>query len=204
LPALTAIDAGGPTTPVAVNVTGLPVKVPLVAVSEFGPGVLPSVQLPTVAIPLPFVVALAPVTLPPPDATANVTLTPLTGLPPASFTITLGGVATAEPAFAVCPSPPFRAIDAGGAAVAVAVNVTGLPDRLPLEAVSEFAPTEGPSVQLPTVAMPLPFVVVVRPVALPPPDATANVTLTPPTGLPTASVTITLGGVATAVPTVAL
>jgi hypothetical protein len=84
-----------------VNVTGLPDKVPLVAVREFGPGVLPNVQLPTVAMPLAFVVALPPDTLPPPDATAKLTLTPFTGLPPASFTITLGGVATADPAFAV-------------------------------------------------------------------------------------------------------
>jgi hypothetical protein len=33
--------------------------------------------------------------LPPPNATANVTATPFTGFPAASFTITLGGVATA-------------------------------------------------------------------------------------------------------------
>ena len=170
------------------------------AVSEFGPGALPRVQ-PTDAMPLPFVVALAAVTLPPPDATANATLTPLTGLPPASFTITLGGVATAEPAFAVCPSPPFRAIDAGGPATAVAVKVT---DKLPLEAVSVFGPAVAPSVQLPTAAMPLPSVTALVAVALPPPDATANVTVTPLMGLPAASFTTTLGAVATAVPTVAL
>jgi hypothetical protein len=77
-------------------VTGLPERDPLVAVSVLPPAAVPSVQLPTVAIPLALVVAEPPATLPPPDATANVTATPFTGFPAASLTITLGGVATAE------------------------------------------------------------------------------------------------------------
>jgi len=85
---------------VAVKVTGLPDRVPDVAVSVLLPAVVPRVQLPTVAIPLTLVVWLAPVTLPPPVATAKVTLTPATGLFAASRTITDGATATAEPAVA--------------------------------------------------------------------------------------------------------
>jgi hypothetical protein len=69
--------------PVAVNVAGLPEEIvaPLaVAVSVFAPAVGPRVQEPTVAMPWAFVVAVAPVTLPPPDATAKVTVTPANGV----------------------------------------------------------------------------------------------------------------------------
>jgi hypothetical protein len=72
-----------PATPVAVNVTGLSL-IPdpeAVAVRVFGPAVVPSLQLPTVAMPLALVVRLAPVTLPPPDAGANTTAMPDTALP---------------------------------------------------------------------------------------------------------------------------
>ena len=61
---------------------------------------MPSVQLPTVAMPLALVVVERPVALPPPLATAKVTFTPVIELPPASFTITLGAVVTAVPAVA--------------------------------------------------------------------------------------------------------
>ena len=86
----------------AVKVTGDPVSDPLVAVNVFVPAVVPNVQLVTVAIPLALVVtAVVGLTVPPPLATAKVTLTPLTGLLLASVTITLGAVATALPAVAV-------------------------------------------------------------------------------------------------------
>lgn len=91
----------------------------------------------------------------------------------------------------------------GPAAVPVAVNVTGEPVSEPLVAVRVFAPAVGPKVQLPTVAMPLDPVVGVKPVAWPPPEATAKVTLTPLTGLLYASLTMTLGRVVTAVLTAA-
>jgi hypothetical protein len=91
-----------PAVPVAVKVNGEPVRVPLVAVKVFDPAVVPNVQLSTVAIPLALVVTEpTPDTDPPPEATANVTLTPLTGLLLASFTITLGNIATAVPTVAV-------------------------------------------------------------------------------------------------------
>ncbi len=87
--------------PVAVKVTGDPLRPARVAVSVLAPAVVPSLQLPTVAIPEALVVALAPVTEPPPEATAKVTTTPETGLPPASMTLTLGSTATVLPATAV-------------------------------------------------------------------------------------------------------
>jgi len=83
-----------------VNVTGLPESEPEVAVNVFEPAVGLSVQLPTVATPLALVVWLAPVIVPFPGATANVTATSTTGFPFASFTITDGGDVTAVPAVA--------------------------------------------------------------------------------------------------------
>src|SRR5712691_99122 len=86
--ACTAAENDGPTfwivmlkvdaCPVAENVTGLPpMPAPVtVAVRLFAPGGVPSTQLPTWATPFAFVVALAAVTLPPPDVTANVTVWP--------------------------------------------------------------------------------------------------------------------------------
>src|SRR5947207_11012195 len=88
-------------TPVAVNVTGLPATLsPLtVAVRVLGPASGPSTQPPTVAMPLALVtMTAAPLTLPPPDATANVTLAPPAILPKESLTMTAGGVSTDVPA----------------------------------------------------------------------------------------------------------
>src|SRR5207237_7727872 len=119
--------ADGPATPAAVNVTGLPVSDPEVAVNVFGPAVALSVQLPTVAMPLPLVVWLPPVIVPFPGATANVTATPVTGFPFASLTITDGGALTAVPAVADWLVGLFAAIVAAAPAVPVAVKVTGLP-----------------------------------------------------------------------------
>src|SRR5439155_3425233 len=117
----------GPTVPVAVNVTGLPV-IPdpaAVAVSVFAPAVAASVQLPTVAIPSVPVVGLAPVTLPPLDA-VKVTATPDTRLPLASLTMTEGGGVTAVPAGADVP-PPFGAIEAAAPALsAIAPELAGV------------------------------------------------------------------------------
>ena len=94
------VRLAAPAVPVAVNVTGEPVRLPDVAVNVFEPTVVPKVQLPTVAIPLASVVAVNSVPEPPPVATANVTLTPATTLLFASFTMTLGAVETADPAVA--------------------------------------------------------------------------------------------------------
>src|SRR5207245_261773 len=139
-------------------------------------------QLPTVATPLALVVWLAPVIVPFPGATANVTATCATGFPFASFTITDGGVLTAAPAVADWPVALFAAIVAAAPAVPVAVNVTGLPDKVPELAVNVFEPAVALSVQLPTVATPLALVVWLAPPTLPSPGATANVTATCATG----------------------
>ena len=79
----------------------------------FWPAADPMVQLPTVAMPLEFVVAVAPVILPPPAVTANVTDTPAIDCPLAFLTITAGRVATAVPTRTVSPPPALTALDAG-------------------------------------------------------------------------------------------
>ncbi len=154
-----AIVAAAPAVPVAVKVTGLPVSDPDVAVRVLLPAVALSVQLPTVAMPLPFVVWLPPVIVPFPGATANVTATPVTGFPFASFTITDGGDETAVPAVADWLVGLFAAIVAAVLAVPVALKVTGLPLKPVEVAVSVLGPAVALSVQLPTVATPLALVV---------------------------------------------
>ena len=114
---------------VAVNVTGLPaIPVPAaVAVSVFTPTLGPSIQLPTAAIPLVLVSWLAPVMLPPPEATVNVTATFGTGLPLASVTSTAGWVGTALPAPVDWLSPAVTAIAAAGPTLsAIAFETTPL------------------------------------------------------------------------------
>src|SRR6266567_1321005 len=170
--------AAAPAVPVAVNVTGLPDNVPELAVSVFCPAVGLSVQLPTVATPLAFVVWLPPVIVPFPGATANVTATCATGFPFASFTITDGGVLTAVPAEADWLVRLFAAIVAAVPAVPVALKVTGLPLKPVEVAVSVFGPAVALSVQLPTVATPLAVAVWVAPVIVAFAGATANVTAT--------------------------
>jgi len=124
-----------PAVPVAVNVTGLPVKPLAVAVTVFVPTAFPRVHDVTVAIPLPFVVAgFVPLTDPLPAVTANVTVTPATGLPLASVTITAGGEATAVPAGADCVVGLLLAIATAAPALRVSVpemtGVSPLPPKL--------------------------------------------------------------------------
>jgi len=195
-PTLATMFAAAPTVPVAVNDV---LSAPTLAVSVFAPTAVPRVHEPTVATPLASVVAGLPVTLPSPEA-AKLTLTPATGFPYASVTVTAGAVPTAAPTVAVCPSPALTTMFAGAPTVPVAEN-----DALsaPALAVSVFAPTVVDSVHDPTVATPLASVVAGLPVTLPSPEA-AKLTLTPDTGFPYASVTVTAGATATAVPTAAV
>ena len=202
MPALMVMSAAAPAVPVAVNVAAG--SEPETAVNVFVPAVVPSRQLPTVAIPLAFVVVVPPVTDPPPLATLNVTVAPATAAPFASVTFTDGATATFCPAIADCPSPLAIVTLPAPAAVPVAVNVTGDPTRPEDVAVNELEPGVAPNVHDPTCAMPWAFVVAFAPVIDPPPDATANVTLVPLTGFPLASSTFTDGGTATAVPASAL
>ena len=111
------VASAAPAVPVALKLTGEPVRPSQVAVRVLAPTVVPSVQPPTVAMPEASVVTVGPPAMPPPPAvTAKVTLAPLTGLSCASVTMTLGAVATAIPATAVWASPAFRAICAAGPA----------------------------------------------------------------------------------------
>ena len=98
------------------------------------------------------------------------------------------------------PSPEGVTV-ATAPGVPVAVKVNGEPVRPVLVAVKVFVPAVVPRVQLPMAAIPRLLVVGVAKVTDPPPVATAKVTLTPLTGLPTALVTVTLTGVGNAVPT---
>src|ERR1041385_2462096 len=153
-----ATEVAAPVVPVAVKVTGLPVRPLDVAVRVLAPAVVPRVHDVTAASPLALVVTgVVGLTVPPPEATAKVTATPATGLLNWSRTITEGGVATADPTVAVWALPALSAREAAAPVVPVAVNVTGLPAS-PLEvAVSVFVPAVVPRVHDVTAAMPLPL-----------------------------------------------
>ena len=115
--------------PVAVKVAE---SAPAVAVSVFGPGAVPSVHDPTVAIPSALVTALSPVALPPPLATAKTTVTPGNGSSIAPSTITLGATATAVPAGALWRSPAFgKRKDGGTAPTVIVADVAGVRPTLP-------------------------------------------------------------------------
>src|SRR5207247_2961771 len=125
---VSASFVAAPAVPSAVKVTGLPV-IPdpaAVAVSVFVPTVVLSVQLPTVAIPLPFVVWVPPVTLPLPAAGAKVTVTPETGLPLPSCTITAGGEPYALPTGADCVVGQSSALAPVGPSVSVIASVAAV------------------------------------------------------------------------------
>src|SRR5439155_1712888 len=124
-----------------------PVSVPDVAVSVFVPAVVPSVHEVTAAIPsAPVVTGDVGVTVPPPDATANVTDTPATGSPFASCTLADAPTATAVPAVAVWLFPPLSAIVLAASAVPVPVALPVLPVSVPDVAVSVFVPAVAPKV----------------------------------------------------------
>ena len=99
-------------------------------------------------------------------------------------------------------SPEFFESVAAGPAVDDAVNETAA--SAPVVAFNTFAPTTGPSVHDPTVATPAAFVTAADPVTEPPPDATEKLTVTFCVGLPLASFTRTDGGIATALPAMAV
>src|SRR5579862_5582743 len=108
----------------------------------------------------------------------HVTLTPGTGLPFTSVAITqtTPGTGAPTPANWLLPAAIARF---EGPATAVALKVIGV--SAPDVAVIELAPGVGPSVQLPSVAMPLESVNWVAPVMLPPPVTDPHVTLAPET-----------------------
>jgi hypothetical protein len=206
--------AAAPGVPEAVKVTGLPLNPVAVAVTELFavPAAVPSVQLVSVAMPAASVLmlaGLAGLVLPPPATTVNVTATPATGLLLTSVTFTEGGAATVFPAVALWLVAELAVMLVAGAVVPDAAKVTGLPLKPVAVAVRVLlsVPTDGPRVQLVSEATPDPLVLMLAGLAglvAPPPAVTMKVTATPATGLLLASVTLTEGGAATAVPTVAL
>jgi hypothetical protein len=195
---------GDPAVPVALKVTGEPERPVEVAVTVLAPADVPSVRVEN-ALPSEPVVVLVTDREPPPVVTANVTLTPLTGLLLASFTITTNGLDNVVPEVALCPFPENRAMLDGDPATPVALNVTGEPER-PVEVAATvllLVPAVVPSVRVED-ALPSEPVVVLVTDREPPPVVTANVTLAPPTALLLASLTITTKGLDSVVPTVAL
>ena len=84
----------------------------LLAVAVFAPATLPSFH-PASTRPLMSVVAEAGSMVPPPAVTVNVTPTPGTGDPVASFTCATSGLGSAEPAAPVCASPEIVIIATG-------------------------------------------------------------------------------------------
>src|SRR3989440_7015366 len=142
--------------------------------------------------------------LPVAGVTASVTVAPLTGLPLASRTVT---VIVLEPAPAVIVAGAAATADCvalGPPAVAAAVNVTGLPVSPDDVARSVSVLAAVPRVQEFAAATPLALVVTADAGStVPLSPVVANVTATPGTALANWSRTITDGGVATAVPTVA-
>src|SRR3989449_2707997 len=173
------------------------------AVSVLEPGLVPSVQLPTVAMPSLPVVVVGPVTPPPPVATAKVTWTPGTGMPLPSLRRTAGAKLTGYPTRPVWPSPDCATTDAGGPGVAtVARNLAGFP-VMPEPVTVAYrvsAPGLPSTVHPPTVATPVAVVCTVPPVTLPLFNPAAKATVTFGTGLPNRSVTCTAGLIATVVP----
>src|SRR5207302_1837517 len=155
---VSASFVAAPAVPVAVKVTGLPVRAPDVTVRVFRPAVALSVQLPTVAMPpAPVLRAGVGVAARLPPAGVTRAPPPAPAPPFASFAITDGGDLTAVPAVADWLVGLFGAIVAAAPAVPVAVKVTGLPVSDPDVAVRVLLPAVALSVQLPTVAMPLPL-----------------------------------------------
>src|SRR5438309_4728884 len=181
-PAVTISCWGGPgTTPVAWKVTGFPV-IPdpdTVAISVLLP--LPTVQPPTVAMPLVFVVVgLAPVTLPPPESTVKETAAPETRLLYWSRTCTAGRTATGVLCAACWLSPAWTTTEAGDPAFAVAANTADVTPAA--AAVACCKPEVVPSVQ---VALARPLTSVLGPPGvLNEPVVVVHVTVMPDTGEP--------------------
>src|SRR5690242_7636205 len=182
---------GFPGFTVSAKFTG--VNRPLVACTVTPPVIVPSATV-SEAIPLASVTDDAGDLVALPAVTAQFTVTPGTGLLPASFTITdrAGRVA---PIVSACAFPPLMAMLDADPGVTVATKVTvGTP--VP-DAVSVSFLTTLPVTQEPTVAMPDTSVAGARGAVSPPlfPAAVEKFTLKPVTGLLKASCTSTEGAV---------
>jgi hypothetical protein len=208
LPLLAVIEAGAP---------GLLVKLKLTEVSPadeavtlYGPPAIEFVVAVTDATPDALVTAaelLSPAEAPEPGA-AKFTVTPETGLPPLSFTVTASAAPKAVLTVALCgEAPPFAVIEAAAPAALVKLKLTDV--RPAEEADTLYRPALEFAVKA-VVAMPFESVETVITVLLllnmplgPVPGA-VNVTLVPGTGLPPLSFTVTASALANEVLMVAV
>ena len=129
------MDDAGPTRLVSENAVGVETPV-TVAFTVYAPAVAFAVNTDEVAIPLAFVVACAvappPANVPlaPLAGAVNVTVAPLTGFPPLSFTVAWSAVGNAVLMAMLCGVPAVAVIVAGGPATLVSANAAGVPTPL--------------------------------------------------------------------------
>jgi hypothetical protein len=144
-------------------------------------------------------VAVAPVV-----GALKVTVAPEIGLPSASVTVTASGLPKAIPTVALWPPPPVATMFAGAPTVLVRLKEAGV-DTPAAAALMVYTPAVVPAIAL-TVARPFTSVLAGEPVTVAeaPLAGGVNVTLTPETGFPLASLTSATSGLANDAPTVAL
>jgi len=173
----------------------------VLATTLYGPPAVEfAVNVAEVATPLAFVVAMftppANVPLAPLPGGVKVTTTPLTGLFPASVTVTTSGAANAVLIVALCPEPLVAVTFAAGPAVFVRAKFAEV--AFGALAITLYDPAVELAVKAAEVATPFAFVVAVfTPLAnvpLAPLAGGVNVTTTPLTGLFPASVTAATNG----------
>jgi len=138
VPAFTVMDAAAPEVLVRAKVAGV-LTPDTLAVTLYVPVVELAVIAEDVATPLALVTAVLPlakVTLAPELGTAKVTVTPLTGLFPESFTVTCSADPNAVLMTALCGVPAVAVMDAGVPTVFVRAKLAGVvtPDTLAVTA----------------------------------------------------------------------
>src|SRR5947208_15064659 len=188
----------GPGTVKPVKFTGDPTPVACTTwVLSVGVIRVPSVQL-VDAMPLVFEVVIAGFTDPPPSTTDHEICTPATGLLNWSATRTDNAVGSVDPTTPVWRSPPFSVLWVAAAAVAVIVKVTGVRPAAPAVVVG----VRGGAPRLRTVlACPFRWAAEGAGFPGPPPAAAARPTVTLGPRVPSRSVTSTVCGVPSVVPT---
>src|SRR4051812_8518877 len=124
---------------------------------------------------------------------------PAMGVAKESVTLTTKGWPRGRPTVPVWPEPETAAMLAAAPALAVALNETGEPVKVPEVAVKVCAPAPWPSVPIAEV---VPSAAVGAATVTLPVTGAAKATAVPETGFPNRSVTLTTNGCASAAPTV--
>src|SRR5207302_662289 len=200
-PLVTTTFAAGPTVFVSEKLAD--VAPAALATAMYGPPPVAQRKsnVDAVATPLPFVVAVftppAKVPLAPLPGAVNVTTTPFTGLLPASVTVATNGAPNAVLIDALCPEPLVTTTFAAGPTVFVSEKFAEVAP-VALATTLYGPPAVAFAVNTADVATPLVFVVAVftppAKVPLAPLPGAVNVTVTLPTGLFPASVTVATNG----------